>query len=305
MALQPQPYQGANDFAAMRYILTEGCKLSRHSRYIHIGDLNWWLYYILPSKQLDLREIAYVWRDGDAAVGWSLFTPADGIFDLFVHPRLWHSERRAHMLAWTADHAAELAPRDGLAEIRTEFVFADDPAWSDLLAAQGFTPDTEEPGLHTVFDLQHIPDSSLPEGFTVRSLAGTHEAAQRAETHRLAFSGSRMTEERYVHFMTSAPDYRPELDVIVVAPDGRVAAYAQGWIDPDNALGYFEPIGTHPDFRKLGLARAAIYEALRRMQAAGATEAVVCPYEKHDASEVYRKLGFQTRNKIIAYRKAL
>ncbi|MBK8028514.1 MAG: GNAT family N-acetyltransferase [Chloroflexi bacterium] len=105
--------------------------------------------------------------------------------------------------------------------------------------------------------------------------------------------------------MTTAPDYRLDLDVVVVAPDGQFAAFAQGWVDAENGIGLFEPVGTHPDFRKLGLCRAVIYEGLRRMHAAGATEAHVYPYENHDASQVYRKLGFQTRGKIIAYRKAL
>ncbi len=306
MTLQPHPYQGADNFAALRSILTEGIKASRHSGYIHIGDLNWWLYYILPSKQYDLREIAYVWRDGDAVVGWSLFSP-DGVFDLFVHPDERHSPRRADMLAWTVERAAEIAKSAGVSDLSTEFVFMDDPAWSDLLATHGFTPDASNPSLYTAFDLSSsIPAAPVPEGFTVRSVEGTHEAAGRAETHRLAFSpGSRMTEEKYIHFMTSAPDYRPELDVVAVASDGRIAAYAQGWVDVENGIGLFEPVGTHPDFRKLGLCRAVIYEGLRRMQAAGATEAHVYPYENDDASEVYRKLGFQTRNKIIVYRKAI
>ncbi len=305
MALQPQPFSGDDDFKAMRYILTEGIKVSRHSGYVHIGDLNWWLYYILPTKQCDLREIAYVWRDGDAVIGWSLFSP-DGVFDLFVHPDERHSARRGAMLTWTVERAAERAKFAGVSELSTEFVFMDDPTWSDLLAAHGFKPDAANPSLYTAFDLSSIPDAPVPEGFTIRSVEGTHEAAGRAETHRLAFSpGSRMTEEKYVHFMTSAPDYRPELDVVAVAPDGRIAAYAQGWVDLENGIGLFEPVGTHPDFRKLGLCRAVIYETLRRMQAAGATEAHVYPYENHDASEVYRKLGFQTRGKIIVYRKAI
>lgn len=302
MALQPQPFSGDEDFQAMRSILTAGMQASRHSGYVHIGDLNWWLYYILPSKNCDLREIAYVWRNGDAVLGWSLFSP-DGVFDLFVHPNERRGARRADMLAWTVERAAERAKSAGGSELSTEFVYMDDPIWGDLLAAHGFTPDASNPSLYTAFDLSSdLPTAPIPDGFTLRTVSGIHEAEARAAVHRAVF---RKPADKYHSFMTTAPDYRLDLDVVVVAPDGQFAAFAQGWVDVENGIGLFEPVGTHPDFRKLGLCRAVIYEGLRRMHAAGATEAHVYPYENHDASQVYRKLGFQTRGKIIAYRKAL
>lgn len=301
MALQPQPYQGANDFAAMRYILTEGRKASRHSGYVHTGDLNWWLYYLLPSKRYELHEIAYVWRDGDTVVGWSLFTPGDALFDLFMHPSERYGERRAHMLSWTLDHAVDLARRHGLSDISAE-VFADDQTWIDLLAAHGFTADPIPRALYTVRSLAEIPAPTLPHGFTLRTVAGIHEAEARAAVHRAVF---RKPADKYRSFMTTAPDYRPDLDVVVVAPDGQFAAFAQAWVDVENAIGLFEPVGTHPDFQRQGLASAALYEAMHRMRAAGAREALVYPIADSDARHLYFSVGFQTRNQILSYRKAL
>lgn len=303
MTLQPHAYSGIHDFAAMRFILTEGRKASRHSGYVHTGDLNWWLFYILP-RHYDLREIAFVWRDEEAVVGWSLFTPRDALFDLFVHPALRQSEQRTHMLTWTIDHALELARRDGRNEICTEG-FADDSSWRDLLVARGFVPDESEASLYTVHSLENIPDPVIPEGFTLRHVEGIHEVDARAAVHKAAFSPqSVMTGDKYRAFMTGAPDYRPELDVITVAPDGRIASFAMAWVDVENQIGLFEPVGTHPDFQRRGLARATLYEALRRMKAAGAAEALVYPDQDY-TSEVYMSVGFEPRNKIISYRKAI
>ncbi|MER6177880.1 GNAT family N-acetyltransferase [Streptosporangium sp. NPDC001681] len=50
--------------------------------------------------------------------------------------------------------------------------------------------------------------------------------------------------------------YRPELDLVAVSPGGDVVAYCQGWYDEVNGVGAFEPVGTHPGHRRLGLARA-------------------------------------------------
>ena len=301
MTLTVQPYSGERDFDAMRSILVAGRAHARHSGYIHIGDLNWWLYYILP-RQYDLREIAYVWRAGSEVVGWTLFTPDEGLFDLFVHPEERRSERREHMLAWTEERIVEIARREGLSEVRAE-VFEDDQAWSGLLQAHGFSPDESRPSLYTVRSLEHIPDPVLPDGFTLRSMGGEEDIEQRASVHFAAFSPrSKMTADKYRAFRR-APDYRADLDVITVAPDGRIASFAMAWVDTENEIGLFEPVGTHPDFQRRGLARATLFEALHRMKAAGAREALVYPYANDDARHLYFSVGFEQRNRFIGYRK--
>ena len=48
--------------------------------------------------------------------------------------------------------------------------------------------------------------------------------------------------------MTQAWPYRADLDCVVEAPDGRLAAYCLAWLDEANAAGELEPVGTHPEF---------------------------------------------------------
>jgi GNAT superfamily N-acetyltransferase len=71
------------------------------------------------------------------------------------------------------------------------------------------------------------------------------------------------------------PDYDPELDVVVVAPDGRFAAFAVGWTDPASKMGLFEPVGTRREYQRLGLGKIALWEAMRLMQARGMGAATV------------------------------
>lgn len=53
--------------------------------------------------------------------------------------------------------------------------------------------------------------------------------------HRNAFAPSRMTVEKYRRIM-NAPTYRPDLDLVVVAPDGTFAAFCIVWFDEVNRL---------------------------------------------------------------------
>jgi GNAT superfamily N-acetyltransferase len=305
MAIHARAYTGIEDFHKMTHVLREGRKVSRHSGYIHIGDLNWWAYYIIP-RQCPFNELAYIWEDDNGAVlGWSLVSPNEGVFDVFVHPSERNSARRVEMLAWTENRMREQQGKDS---VTIASVFVDDEVWINMLTKNGYTLDTEERTyVHMVHSLEDIPVPKLPDGFTVRSVRGVEEADARAEVHAAAWARpgfqSWMTGERYRAFMT-APDYRHDLDIVAVAPDGRFAANAMMWYDAENAMGHYEPVGTNPEFRRMGLGKAVLWEGLRRVKALGAREATVDPVEDAPvAMGLYVAAGFQPINKIVTYTK--
>jgi ribosomal protein S18 acetylase RimI-like enzyme len=94
--------------------------------------------------------------------------------------------------------------------------------------------------------------------------------------------------------ITSA--YRDDLHVLVEAPDGTMAASTIMWLDPANRSVEFEPVGTHPEYRRLGLARAMMLHGMRLARAAGAVHAtVVCMGAPgHPAARtLYYGLGFR------------
>ena len=76
-------------------------------------------------------------------------------------------------------------------------------------------------------------------------------------------------------FMQSAPNYRKDLNVVAEAPDGEFVAYCGMWYEPANSIGYVEPVATDPEYRRLGLGRAAVMEGIRRCGELGATVAWV------------------------------
>lgn len=138
-----------------------------------------------------------------------------------------------------------------------------------------------------------IPEPRLPAGYSIRTLKGPEEIPARVEVHRAAFAPSKMTVEKY-EILTDLPHYSYENDVVVVAPDGSFAAFTMCWFDPVGAVGEFEPVGTHPDHRSLGLGKAVNAYGLRRLQELGAYEVIVFSDRKNTASEaLYRSVGFR------------
>ena len=128
------------------------------------------------------------------------------------------------------------------------------------------------------------------------------EAAARAAVLAATF-GTTVQTEQYHHLM-QAPGYDIELDLVVVAPDARFGAFAMCWIDPVNKIGQFEPVGTAPQFRQIGLGRAVLLEGMRQMKARGVETVVVIVEEAEQAARAfYESVGFKPRWKLFLYSK--
>lgn len=143
-------------------------------------------------------------------------------------------------------------------------------------------------------DLTEVERPVLSDGFRFRNAdeAGP-EAAVRA--HLDAWAPSAYTAESYAGVRQTAA-YRGDLHILVEAPDGAMAASAIMWLDEANNTVEFEPVGTHPDYRRLGLARAMMLHGMHRARAAGATHAtVVCMGApgRPEARGLYYGLGFR------------
>ena len=140
----------------------------------------------------------------------------------------------------------------------------------------------------------------------LRACAGLPEVAARATAQAAAFESAAPFErylERFINFMRS-PAYDPELDIVAVDPQGRVGAFCIVWPDLVNKVGLFEPVGTHPDFQRKGLGRAAMLEGMQRLQARGMNTAIVSTGEYNlPAIKLYEALGFTLVKRLGTYVK--
>jgi ribosomal protein S18 acetylase RimI-like enzyme len=151
----------------------------------------------------------------------------------------------------------------------------------DRWAAHGYTSDLAalgDTGDWTQLnerDLTVLDEPELPAGFRFRTAdeAGPDAAVQ---AHVDAWAPTAYTARSYAGVRATAA-YRGDLHVLIEAPDGRMAASAIMWFDEANRTVEFEPVGTHPDYRRLGLGRALMLGGMKRARAAGAVHAtVVC-----------------------------
>ncbi|MBO0824127.1 MAG: GNAT family N-acetyltransferase, partial [Actinobacteria bacterium] len=134
----------------------------------------------------------------------------------------------------------------------------------------------------------------LPDGFRFRTAdeAGPQAAVQ---AHVDAWAPSTYTAEGY-EGVRQTPAYRGDLHVLVEAPDGTMAASTIMWLDEANKTAEFEPVGTHPDYRRRGLGRAMLLHGMQLARSAGANHMTVACLGApgHPAARgLYYSVGFR------------
>jgi ribosomal protein S18 acetylase RimI-like enzyme len=247
------------------------------------GQIAWWAAN-LPHDETEVR----LWRDGRRLVGWGWVT---GGTELEFDVRPTHRALLDEILAWAqpdellvrADHA------DAIARIE----------------AHGLVHDPDAPWMRlNTRPLDAIETPQVADGYRLRAVE-PGDWPSRVEAHRSAFHPSRFREDVYAVVRSTAA-YRPDLDCVVEAPDGSIAAYTLAWFDEVNRVGELEPVGTHARHRRLGLARSVGLFALERLRELGAETAIVAC--RGDAAyqapaRLYESLGFKKMWRQIAYRR--
>lgn len=220
-------------------------------------------------------ELTCLWRAADGRlVGFAIINSGDTYASLVMEcpAQELQSSLGDSMIAW--GEAVYRSSYPGQATSLSASVEENDPAHIELLERHGFIRlDEETVSMERALG-EDIPQPELPAGFMIRPPLGEAEIPAWVALHRAAFGTENMTED-YRRVMAQAPGYDPNLDLIAVAPDGRLAAYVFGSISAEeNALtgrmiGYTDPVATHPDFQRLGLCRALLFACLHRLKERG------------------------------------
>ncbi|MBI3971759.1 MAG: GNAT family N-acetyltransferase [Chloroflexi bacterium] len=272
---------------------------------------------VLPRGATDTERNGHIWEDSSGRlVGFGLVWPPTYTLQLLVHPA--HDVEQDGdpalldaMLAWADGRAAALAhqraqpvtlharPRDSEARLVA------------LLERHGFAREEWHTPKYRRALTGPVPEPVLPPGFSVRHVRGEDEVDAYVALHREAFGTQHMQVEERLALMRD-PDYVPELDLVAVARDGTLAAFVVGGVDRDESryaghlVGYTDPIGTRPAYRRLGLARALLYEAFRRLQQRDVAVTTVGTGSWNvPTMRLVESVGYQLEYRLLAYAKTV
>jgi ribosomal protein S18 acetylase RimI-like enzyme len=267
----------------------------------HMGELAWFRYQYIGREP---EWPTSLWECDEQLVGWAWArVPRHLNPHLDLHLDLAHPQLADHVLRWF-DSVAESGHR-------TVTVLDAEIDLKGVLSRHGYRELDGEPFfIHLRRSLDNLPELKVPEGYTLGPVRDESDADARAAVHRAAFStqryASRVTAESYLQVMRSWP-YRAELDWLVETPDGTPVAFCLVWLDERNRAAVLEPVGTDPDHRRRGLARAAILGALHTARQLGAESARVCARGDDDypsARATYQSLGFHPFARNVSFERS-
>jgi len=150
-----------------------------------------------------------------------------------------------------------------------------------------------------------VPEPSIPPEFTIRSVAGEAEAEAVAALHRAAFGTEHMTTAGRLRMMRTR-SYDPALDLVAVAPDGTLAAYALGQAggQEHERMSYADLFATHPTYRGRGLARILMQLVVQRLQAKGYEVAQLSTAsDNHAMQRVATAVGFHSTGTTLRFQR--
>ena len=194
------------------------------------------------------------------------------------HPN--YRNLRHEMLDYAEANLTGISSKDG-EKYLCVFVNDNDPEFLEFVQTRDYKKDPQ--GIRPLyrFDIPDpFPTITLPGGFRLTSLA---EECDWAKVHRALWRGfdhagePPMTDQDLDdrRRMFDTPNGQRDLKIAVAAPNGDFVAFCGMFYQPTHQYAYVEPVATDPDYRRLGLGKAAVLEGIRRCAALGATVAFV------------------------------
>lgn len=267
--------------------------------YVHPGGIVHRMFS--GNRRYDVSRLFYVWEDDAGITAWALLQPRNAAFDLQIRPDKRGGNFELDLLLWAESALIELLTEIGMPAANLAIdIYADDAARLEAAAAAGWRHN-DEPCYLTARSTANAPMVSLPDEYVIRT-ARLEEAEAIGALHAAAFASTWNARE-YATLM-GTPGYSPDREWLVVAPDGSLAGFTETWHDPISGRGLFEPVGTHPDHRRIGVGRALIAAGLKQMKQAGLHTATVC-FERDNAASrgLYLGAGFEIAHEIACYTK--
>ncbi|MDJ0755449.1 MAG: GNAT family N-acetyltransferase [Ardenticatenaceae bacterium] len=299
MKLKMRPYQSEDDYWRMRAFLRD--------LFLHNGRREWswqparldyWRWHgVANLNQGPLTKKVFLWQSADCHIYAILNAEGAGYAYLQIHPAA-HSRQLLEEMINVAETRLSPSTANGGRQLRV-VTPAHDQFIPKILMQRGYHQLPHREYYHARRLDRPPVGRPLPAGFSIRALAGESELPARSWLSWRAFHPDEPDEKydgwEWYKNIQAAPLYRQDLDLVVAAPNGELAAFATMWLDDETRCGVFEPVGTHPDYQRRGLGSALLTEGMRRLREQGATLATVGSGAP-GACAFYESLGLKVRD---------
>jgi mycothiol synthase len=309
-----RPYAGESDLQSITDLLNHCDAVGQLDDNYAVEDLR----LEFSDPRLDPQRDLRLWEDDQGQlIGFGqIWMPEEGeVVDGYlywrIHPGARGNGLEDELFSWGLERVREVARERGKPAKLLSSAREHDTYSRGVIEQHGLTT------VRYFFQMTRplgapIETAQFPEGFMLRQVVDDADVAAWVESYNLSFidhwNHHPATVEAHKHWLSHA-SYRPEHDLIVIAPDGKVAAFCFCVLDEaDNARnqrneGWIGTLGTRRGYRKIGLGRAMLLSGLHALKASGVDVAKlgVDAENPTGALRLYESVGFRQVFTRIAY----
>ena len=287
-------YEGADDWERISEFLVRTYRTGG-------GHVNWtqprweYMHYHPGVRRVELDQIG-VWEAHQQIVG--VVHPEHYLGTAYFEIDPDYGTLKREMLTYAEEHLS--AKEDGSQRLHV-YINDDDGDFQAVASDVGYVRGDVSDPMSQLPIPAPFPAVSLPPGFRLKSLAEDNDLGKLARVSWRGFNhGDGPPDDDHLDqgFLQSAPNYRKELNVVVEAPGGEFVSYCGMWCEPVHSIAYVEPVATDPEYRRMGLGRAAVMEGIGRCGEMGAKVAWVGA-----TMPFYLSLGFRRAYNSTIWRR--
>ncbi len=268
-------YKDVYDF--MKSIYTPDCRNGVSAPFFEYAyhSFSYWM-------DLSYSYLNRIWLDGEEIVAFCF--SENPVTNIFFSLRPGYEELAEEMITYAEEHMPHIDGKFCMV------LLGEQKALIEVAKRKGYRKVFEQAEL--CYDCATPLDYSLPEGFRFTDPAQfdvekISECCWKGFDHE-ASEGK--WDRQYInnnYLLVSAPHATTEYGVAIENEAGEYVCWAGMWWVPDNKLAYLEPLCTVPQYRRKGLAAAALSEIYRKVRPLG-VEILTGGYD-----EFYKKIGYK------------
>jgi GNAT superfamily N-acetyltransferase len=235
---------------------------------------------------LDTANLSCIglWEDDGEIVALATYEQSIGYAWLLMDPN--YNYLKEEML----QYAQSYMKKEGSIKVLIDDT---DQELQDIAALEGFRPTQEREANAEIPIKDYNIHYTLPDGYRIVSMAEEfdlkkyHRVLWRGFNHEGEPDESQVAlEERREQL--SGPHVNLHIKIAVADPDGNFVSYCGMWYEEGTDYALVEPVATDPEYRMLGLGKAAVLEGVKRCGQLGAQKAYV-----GSSQQFYYNIGFR------------
>jgi ribosomal protein S18 acetylase RimI-like enzyme len=260
MPIISRKYQHEHDFQAVMSYLRE--------TYSETKSLNNWLPPRFENTIIEMKNSVQLWEENYSGEKrpriLAVVTPEINFrYFIQIHPDYCSLEE--DILQWIEEYSVLQRAKQGGSQKLSVIALEGNSTRETSLRKRDFERGNVY-GILRIRDLEaHIPNYQVPDGFKIRSVNPETDLEDLAKAIRVVFGHGESFIKRVLEETSHTSFYHKDLALVMVDREGALASFCTFRLDQPSGVAELEPMGTLPEYRGIGLAKALLCEGFRRL----------------------------------------